>query len=178
LTPPPARSSSYFHSEKAKHIDSIHPELLILSALILAVKYLDDEQQTTAQYASNWGKGIWTCQQINYAQKSILENIGYKIFSLWDKEIISDAMGDMKRAGQQYEPQIYDDDEDAVMQEKEDVTVLEELKPMSTGKAVLGPEDQMTPAETPSIEEFYGMKELSLETKKTFSSEDANTNRH
>jgi hypothetical protein len=169
LSPPSTSTTpSDFNINQTPHIDLIHPELLILSALILAVKFLDDEQQSTVTYALDWGKGIWTCAQINYTQRAILENVGYKILPLWDKDLISDILVDMQRAGQQYEPRIYDE-ENKVMMEKENLLAFEGERPMSSGKAVFGPQDQMTPAETPMIEDFDELRNLSLETKKAFS---------
>lgn len=167
---PTATSStaSYFDVNQAQHIDSIHPELLILSALILAVKFLDDEQQFTSHYALDWGKGIWTCAQINYTQLSILQNIGYKILPLWVEELISVTLIEMQRAGQQYEPLVYDEEID-IMLEKKNLIVFEGERPMSNGKAIFGSHDQMTPAETPSIDQFTELTNLSLETKKAFS---------
>jgi hypothetical protein len=99
---------------------------------------------------------------------SILQNIGYRLVPLWCEEIISGALTDMKRAGQQYEPEIYDEDNE-IMQEKESLVTFEEGKPMSSGKAVMGPEEQMTPAETPMVGDFDGTRNLSLEARKAFS---------
>lgn len=76
-------------------------------------------------------------------------------------------MEDMKRAGQQYEPLIYD--EDTIMYVKETIVALDALNPMSSGKAVLGAEDQLTPAETPMEGVFSGTKNLSSMTRQAFS---------
>jgi hypothetical protein len=145
---------------------------LILSALILAVKFLEDEQHSTAAYAINWGMDVWTYDQINYTQRSILENIGYKIKPLWEEEIISDAMRDMKRAGQQYEPGIYDED-DEILHERNILAGVEDGKPMSRGNAFYSLGNQLTPAETPTEEslEFIGLGDLGLDRKKAFSGE-------
>jgi hypothetical protein len=94
-----------------QHIDSVYPELIVLSALILAVKFLDDAQQTTKEYAEEWGKGLWTCEQINFTQRSLMENLGYRLLPLWEHSIILEALEDMERAGRQCTPEIYDVDE-------------------------------------------------------------------
>lgn len=109
--------------------------------------------------------GIWTYDQINYTQRSILKNIGYGIKQLWDEEIISEAMRDMQRAGQQFEPHIYDQDE--MMHERE-VLMDFESKSMSIGK-VPCVEEPLTPGATPMAEEYEACKNLGLETKKAFS---------
>jgi hypothetical protein len=85
-----------------QHVDSIHPELLILSALILAVKFLDDAQQRTREYLEDWGRGLWTCEQVNYTQRCLLENLGYRLLPLWEHNIILGALEDMERAGRHY----------------------------------------------------------------------------
>lgn len=77
-------------------------------------------------------------------------------------------MEDMKRAGKQYEPLIYDED-DTMLQEKEIMATFDDLKPISSGKAVLGREEQLAPAETPMEGHFHTMKDLGHSTKKAFS---------
>lgn len=92
--------------EEKQHIDSVHPELIVLAALALAVKFLDDKQQTTRMYASIWGKDLWTWDQVNFTQRVILENLGYRLLPLWEERIILEALGDMKRAGGQVSPDV------------------------------------------------------------------------
>ena len=119
-------------------------------------------------YALDWGKDIWTYAQINFAQAAILENISYRILPLWDKELIADTLVDMQRAGQQYEPLIYDE-EDYVMIQKEHMLVFKDESPIKSGKAVFDSDGQMTPAETPMVDDFDGLQNLYLETKNTLS---------
>ncbi|KAI9054903.1 hypothetical protein LZ554_002047 [Drepanopeziza brunnea f. sp. 'monogermtubi'] len=85
-----------------QHTDAVQPEIIVLCALILAVKFLDDEQQRTKEYASLWGSNAWTCDQVNYTQRVILENLGYRLLPLWEQGIIAEAVRDMERAGRQY----------------------------------------------------------------------------
>jgi hypothetical protein len=87
-----------------QHIDSIHPEIIVLAALVLAVKFLDDQQQSTRHYVTVWGKELWTCDQLNYTVQMIHENLGYRIKPLWDKEIITEALESMDRAGRNSQP--------------------------------------------------------------------------
>jgi hypothetical protein len=154
-----------------QHIDSVLPELIVVSALILAVKFLDDAQQTTTEYAEEWGKGLWTCNQINFTQWCILENLGYRILPLWEHSIILEALEDMERAGRQRCPAIYDTDEDwdAATCFGSFGVPCHEAK-MSDGKAVLRLCEQLTPAETPLMENIKGTKGLSLETRSAFQS--------
>ncbi|KAF3767895.1 hypothetical protein M406DRAFT_221891, partial [Cryphonectria parasitica EP155] len=82
------------------HIDSVRPELIILSALVIAFKFTEDCQEPTHYYASDWGKGLWTCAQVNVTERCIMEHLGYRILPLCDSEILGDAIADMRRAGQ------------------------------------------------------------------------------
>ncbi|KAL2061947.1 hypothetical protein VTL71DRAFT_7325 [Oculimacula yallundae] len=153
-----------------QHIDSIHPELIILSALILAVKFLDDEQQRTVEYAVEWGRGIWTCPQVNYTQRSLLGNLGYRLLPLWDENIILEALEDMERAGQQYTPEIYSDGEnwdDADTCFGSFDTGVGKLG-AGKGKAVLGLGHLITPVETPRVENVRGTRDVDGETKNAF----------
>ncbi|CZT43674.1 uncharacterized protein RSE6_03745 [Rhynchosporium secalis] len=153
-----------------QHIDSIHPELISLSALILAVKFLDDEQQHTIQYAIEWAKEIWTCPQINYTQRCLLENLGYRLLPLWEESIILEALEDMERAGQQSTPEIHSDGEDW---DDADTCFgsfdqgLARSVP-GRGKAVLGEGKLSTPIETPGVKIVRGMRDVEGETRSAF----------
>lgn len=83
------------------HIDSVNPEVIILAALMIAVKFLEDSQEPTQYYRSAWGKNMWTCDQINVTERCIMENLGYRILPLWDPVLIADAIRDMERAARQ-----------------------------------------------------------------------------
>ncbi|KAH8597144.1 hypothetical protein B0O99DRAFT_508464 [Bisporella sp. PMI_857] len=149
LTPPPYVSE---FSQTQAHIDAIHPEVVILAALILAVKFLDDAQFTTGHYTTEWANNLWTPQQINFAQKVIMENIEYRIMPLWEESIIKYAMRDMELAANDFEPMIYDEDEDWEMVE---VPEKLSLKGMSTGQSVLGIGSMLTPIDTPISEDIH-----------------------
>jgi hypothetical protein len=145
-----------------QHIDCIHPELLILCALIVAVKFLDDSHWTTSDHAADWGHGLWSCEQINFTQRCLLENISYRLLPLCEESIIADAVLDMERAARRSDPAIYDS---ARIWRGE-----EPFADSHTGRAVLGVGDQLTPAETPISPDMPDPKAiLSLETKRAFS---------
>jgi hypothetical protein len=91
---PPLESQS-----GVSHIDAVRPEVIILAALIIAVKFLDDRESTTKVYSRDWGCGLWTCEQINTTQQSIMQNLGYRLLPLWKKDLIDDALWDMDTAG-------------------------------------------------------------------------------
>lgn len=152
-----------------QHIDSVQPEIIVLSAMILAVKFLDDAQQTTKEYAEAWGNGLWTCKQINFTQWCILENLGYRLLPLWEHSIIREALEDMERAGRQHTPEIYDLDEDwdAATCFESFSEPAQERKP-SNGKAVLGLCELLTPAETPMVENIKDPQHVSVETRNAF----------
>ncbi|KAL2023053.1 hypothetical protein VTK56DRAFT_3963 [Thermocarpiscus australiensis] len=83
------------------HIDLVNPEVIILAALIIAAKFLEDCQESTQYYCAAWGKNMWTCEQINVTERCIMESLGYRILPLWDPALIADALNDMQRAGRQ-----------------------------------------------------------------------------
>ncbi|KAI1005985.1 hypothetical protein K3495_g2235 [Podosphaera aphanis] len=87
---------------KDQHIDSLRPELVALASLILAHKFLDDGQLKIDDYCKNWGNELWTREQVNFTQRVLLENIGYRLFSLSKDSIISATLEDMERAEAQY----------------------------------------------------------------------------
>lgn len=83
------------------HIDSVPPELIILAALVIAVKFIEDPQQLTQYYCDAWGRGTWSHEQLNVTERCIMESLNYRIMPLCDEECLSDAMVDMQLAGQQ-----------------------------------------------------------------------------
>jgi hypothetical protein len=138
------------------HIDSVRPEVIILAALIISVKFLDDQQSTTRLYSEDWGSGRWTCQQINATEQAIMENLGYRLLPLWTEELIGDALEEMERAGRYTSrraghilPQIPEVD----------------LKAVFSGKAVWSAERQLTPAETLMPENIRGTIDLAPENR-------------
>jgi hypothetical protein len=153
------------------HIDLISPELLILSALILAVKFLDDEDREISWYAREWGGGLWSNQQINFTNWIILENIGFRLLSLWQETLIAEAMADMERAGTRPVPVIYtnlnteEEREEKAWQQVDNGEKREKVG----GNAVLGFGDQMTPVETPRVESRREKRGLRRENKEYFS---------
>jgi hypothetical protein len=152
---------------EGQHIDSIHPEITVLSALILAVKFLDDVQQVTREYASDWGRNLWSCDQINFTQRCILENLGYRLLPLWEESIILEALEDMERAARQPSAEIGSDED------WDTDTCFGSFggapeKRMSDGKAVVGFGEQLTPVETPMVENIPGTRDLPFETKIAF----------
>lgn len=122
------------------HIDAVRPEVIILASLIIAHKFLEDSQEPTHRYARKWGGDAWTCEQINVTERCIMENLGYRILPLWDRELIEDALADMERAGRQAVLDLHRGEH------KQHQPV------MSSGKATLGLGMQLTPLETPESE--------------------------
>src|SRR5699024_4029536 len=80
------------------HIDSVHPELIILAALVIAVKFLDDRHAPAAHYVTAWGGGLWSCGQLNATERCVMENLGWRILPLCDEDLLADAMVDMQLA--------------------------------------------------------------------------------
>lgn len=100
-TPPPSKRHTITSAASSliTHIDSVAPELVILTALVIAFKFTDDCQEPTQYFASAWGKGLWTCDQINATERCVMEHLGYRILPLCEQGIIDDAVEDMRRAG-------------------------------------------------------------------------------
>lgn len=81
------------------HIDQVRPEVILLSALIIASKYLDDEQAPTAHYAHVWASNRWSCRMINVTEQCIMANLQYRILHLANVETLKEAEQDMERTG-------------------------------------------------------------------------------
>lgn len=109
----PALSSSKRHSlpltpqlyqqrqHQMLHIDSVPPEIIILAALVIAVKFVEDPQQVTEYYCSVWGRGTWSHEQLNVTERCIMNSLDYRIMPLCDEDCLADAMVDMQLAGRQ-----------------------------------------------------------------------------
>lgn len=82
-----------------QHIDDVRPELIVASSLLIANKFLDDNEQPTRRFAREVGAQLWTCQQINTTERLILDCIGWNIKELCDDWFLSEAREDMERAG-------------------------------------------------------------------------------
>ncbi|KAG6294860.1 hypothetical protein E4U46_005584 [Claviceps purpurea] len=83
------------------HIDSVPPEIIVLAALVIAVKFTEDPQQHTQFYCDTWGRGKWSHDQLNVTERCIMESLDYRILPLCDQDCIADAMVDMQLAAHQ-----------------------------------------------------------------------------
>lgn len=81
------------------HIDSVPPELIVLVALVIAFKFTDDCQEPTAYFAGVWARGLWGCDQLNATERCVMEHLDYRILPLCERDVIADAVEDMRRAG-------------------------------------------------------------------------------
>ena len=122
------------------HIDSVNPDVIVLAALVIAFKFLVDCQEPTHYYRTAWGKGMWTCDQINVTERCIMENLGYRILPLWDPVLIADAASDMKRAATQAALPSLPRNGEA------------HKRSVSSGEALSRHTFPLTPAETPTLE--------------------------
>jgi hypothetical protein len=143
------------------HIDSVNPEIIILAALVIAVKFTEDPQHASQYYCKVWGRGMWSHQQLNATERCIMENLNYRIMPLCEEDCLTDAMVDMQLAAQQqpdrelneYMP-IMDSDE-----ESDDGVNINHYMPshsrsktLGSGSAVLGLGLSLTPVDTPTAE--------------------------
>ncbi|KAM3466824.1 hypothetical protein MY5147_005965 [Beauveria neobassiana] len=104
VTPQPNRQSSPQQQQQQQqlHIDSVQPEIIILAALVIAHKFTEDSEQTAQTYCNAWGRGLWSSEQLNATERSIMETLNYRIMPLCDVDCLADAMVDMQLAGQDY----------------------------------------------------------------------------
>lgn len=145
------------------HIDSVSPELIILSALIIAFKFTEDCQEPTQYYASDWAKGLWTCDQINATERCIMEHLGYRILPLCEEGLIEDAINDMKRAGHVavQENKMRRAAGGVVGNNKMDAGHVRSVSvPVRAGEAVIGLGLSLTPVETPTEERSHELVAL------------------
>ena len=148
----PASGSAKRHTIQARpqgatqlHIDSVRPELIVLAALVIAVKFLVDCHEPTHYYRTAWGRDLWTSEQINLTERCVMENLGYRILPLWDAALIADAVRDMQRAARQAAvlatPSLLPRNGDA------------HKRSVSSAVALSGPALPLTPADTPLSED-------------------------
>lgn len=143
-----------------QHIDSVFPEVIILGALVIASKFTEDVQESTRYFSTAWGRGVWTCEQINFTERCIMESLGYHIMPLWSTRHIKQARHDIEMARRELfdEDIITGPDADAPAPTRDGVRghghgTTKHLKSKSAGHAVaLNRDLQLTPAETPTSE--------------------------
>lgn len=150
---------------QAVHIDNVFPEVIILAALIIADKFVEDLQESTQYYGSMWGQNQWTCEQINFTERCIMENLGYRILPLWEAKFIKQARHDIEMARRELL-------EGGMEVAEESKTTNKHAKSMSSGDAMMGLGRQLTPAETPQSElstPFGHVQSIGRETREAFS---------
>ncbi|CEJ84279.1 hypothetical protein VHEMI03433 [[Torrubiella] hemipterigena] len=94
-----ARKLEKRNKQPQLHIDSVNPEIIVLAALVIAVKFTEDPEQASQFYCDDWGQGLWSSSQLNTTERCVIENLNYRIMPLCDEELIADAMADMQLAG-------------------------------------------------------------------------------
>jgi hypothetical protein len=82
----------------------VSPEVVVLAALVVAVKFLEDRQEPTQHYCEAWGRGRWTNEQLNVTERCIVESLDYRIMPLCNEELLIDAQVDMQLAARQRPP--------------------------------------------------------------------------
>ncbi|KAK7704687.1 hypothetical protein SLS64_008451 [Diaporthe eres] len=151
-----AASSSKRHtisaaSSLATHIDLVKPELIILTALVIAFKFTEDCQEPTQYYASDWGNNQWTCDQINATERNVMEHLGYRILPLFEKTIIEDALDDMRRAGEMALREMEINRQRVKLDAGHSRSISVPVGP-GRGDAIFGLGFQLTPLDTPTEE--------------------------
>lgn len=143
------------------HIDSVQPELIILSALVIAAKYTSDVHDSTQYYCAAWGRNIWSCAQLNVTERVICENLNWRIMPLADDDdLIAETLVDMQLAArcQQGAGVAFRPLPPPAASSRRHLTAPGKQqhgksKSMSVGTAVVGLGFQITPVETPLYED-------------------------
>ncbi|KAH8735677.1 hypothetical protein BGZ61DRAFT_472084 [Ilyonectria robusta] len=150
--------SPFLQQRQQLHIDSVNPELIIFAALVIAVKFTEDPQESAHYYCKAWGRGMWSNQQLNLTERCIMESLNYRIMPLCDEDCLADAMVDMQLAAQQPSWDLRDySHQDSVSSDEEDaaanyVPSHSRSKTMGASKATLGLGLTLTPVDTPAAE--------------------------
>lgn len=92
---------SFLPQRQQLHIDSVNPALIILAALVIAVKFTEDPQEASQYYCRVWGRDLWSHQQLNLTERCIMEHLNYRIMPLCDDDCLTGAMVDMQLAEHQ-----------------------------------------------------------------------------
>lgn len=144
--------------------DAVYPEVNVLCALMIANKFLEDAHDTTQYFSSEWGRDMWSCEQINATERCVMEMLDYRIMPLTDEEYIKEARHDIESTRRE----LLDDTSEASF-EARDYGFHESRPTMSSGQAMVGLGLQLTPVETPTCGQsaFFG-RLLSLETEEAF----------
>jgi hypothetical protein len=113
----------------------------------VAEKFVEDMQSPTQYFVSTWARDAWTCEQLNFTERCIMESLGYRILPLWDPALIKQARHDIEMARRE------------IIQESSSNVGGEDgsggsrkqhhFKSMSSGHAVMGLGLHLTPAATP-----------------------------
>jgi hypothetical protein len=114
----PARHHSRTPSQT--HIDSVRPEVIIVAALVVANKFLEDPQDRADYYCRVWAGDMWSCPQLNATERCLLEALDYRILPLCDPDLLEDAKADMHFAAVYHEEEAEGDDGDDEDLEAED----------------------------------------------------------
>lgn len=148
----PANPTAAAAAASQLHIDCVKPEVIVLAALIIATKFLEDSHAPTQYYRSAWGNNLWTCEQINITERIIMEDLNYRILPLWDERLIGDALNDMERAGRQallLPPSVA---ASPAQSQQTQAQKEQHKRCVSSGAALYGLGMQLTPAGTPLSE--------------------------
>ncbi|KAK8028575.1 hypothetical protein PG991_005631 [Apiospora marii] len=129
------------------HNDTVFPEVNVLAALIIANKFIEDLHEPTSWYASEWGRDMWTCEQINVTERCIMEALEYRIIPLLDDQYIKQARHDIELARRE----LLDETSELAMEARE-YELYNPARPMISGQAVVGLGLSLTPADTPKSE--------------------------
>ncbi|ETS83180.1 hypothetical protein PFICI_05056 [Pestalotiopsis fici W106-1] len=146
--------------------DAVYSEVVILCALMIASKFLEDVHDPTQYFCTEWGRGIWSCEQVNATERCVMEALEYRIMPLTDEEYIKEARHDIEATRRE----LQDETSEAAFEARE---CAFDTRLMSSGQAVLGLGLQLTPAVTPNPELSTGHgqnADLADETKDAFRS--------
>jgi hypothetical protein len=83
--------------EEQRHIDLVRPEIIVLTALMIADKFLEDEQMSGEGWREVVAGDRWGKEMIRATEHAILDNLGHRLMPLWKEELLEEAIADMER---------------------------------------------------------------------------------
>ncbi|KAI9683399.1 MAG: hypothetical protein M1829_005471 [Trizodia sp. TS-e1964] len=93
LSQPPTCSASPLSRETSLWYN---PEIIVLAAIMVSVKFLDDDTFPTMYWQADIAQNRFSCKEINATECALLQDLGYSILPLCSPEIIRDSTRDIQ----------------------------------------------------------------------------------
>ncbi|KAK5004732.1 hypothetical protein LTR16_006200, partial [Cryomyces antarcticus] len=90
------------HTTLRRRLQPTSSEVIVLSALSLAVAYLDDQRYATIYWAEYVSNALFASEEINVTSRCIMRDIDYRLHVLAAPEFVEEAMLEMRPAQEVY----------------------------------------------------------------------------